>query len=267
LFLNYYKKIKPLDTALPAVIVNSFPKSGTHLLLQVIEALPGIFNYGTFVASLPSITYRERKQSFIGRKIKGIVPGEVVSAHLFYYSQYQELFKNKQIVHLFIYRDPRDVAVSEALYISNMNRWHRLHKRFNTLSSDCERIMLAITGDESGQYPFEYQNIAERFAKYQGWLKDENVLKIKFEDMVSENLPSVVDTIVECYLQKANLLTDRTQLIEKCIRNIDSSRSHTFRKGKSGGWHKRFSEKHKEKFKAIAGDLLIKLNYEKDYDW
>lgn len=35
----------------PPVIANSFPKSGTHLLLQILEQLPGLTNYGSFIAS------------------------------------------------------------------------------------------------------------------------------------------------------------------------------------------------------------------------
>ncbi len=40
-----------------------------------------------------------------------------------------------------------------------------------------------------------------------------------------------------------------------------------YRKGVSGDWRNHFSEEEKEKFKSMAGDLLIKLNYEHDNNW
>ena len=43
--------------------------------------------------------------------------------------------------------------------------------------------------------------------------------------------------------------------------------SPTYRSGKVGGWREVFSEDHKLRFKETAGDILIKLGYEKDQNW
>lgn len=43
--------------------------------------------------------------------------------------------------------------------------------------------------------------------------------------------------------------------------------SRTFRKGHIGDWRNHFTEEHKQIFKEVHGDTLIKLGYEKDYDW
>jgi hypothetical protein len=48
---------------------------------------------------------------------------------------------------------------------------------------------------------------------------------------------------------------------------IDPGRSYTFRAGKTGEWRKHFSADHKNKFKEIAGDLLVRLGYEEDQGW
>jgi hypothetical protein len=37
--------------------------------------------------------------------------------------------------------------------------------------------------------------------------------------------------------------------------------------GKTSGWREHFTEEHKNLFKDIAGDLLVKLGYEKSNDW
>jgi hypothetical protein len=46
--------------------------------------------------------------------------------------------------------------------------------------------------------------------------------------------------------------------------------SHTFAKGGKGaigGWKNKFEHSHKEAFKKVAGNLLIELGYETDYNW
>jgi hypothetical protein len=40
-----------------------------------------------------------------------------------------------------------------------------------------------------------------------------------------------------------------------------------FRKGVAGDWREFFTKRDREIYKEIAGDLLIQLGYEKDYDW
>jgi sulfotransferase 6B1 len=44
-------------------------------------------------------------------------------------------------------------------------------------------------------------------------------------------------------------------------------KSTTFRKGQIGDWHNHFSEQHKAAFKQVAGEALIQLGYETNYDW
>ena len=46
-----------------------------------------------------------------------------------------------------------------------------------------------------------------------------------------------------------------------------SQDSSTFRKGTIGDWRNHFTEEHKAAFKEVAEAELIKLGYEKDYDW
>jgi hypothetical protein len=35
----------------------------------------------------------------------------------------------------------------------------------------------------------------------------------------------------------------------------------------TGGWREFFTEEHKQLFKDVAGDLLVRLGYEKDNNW
>ena len=40
-----------------------------------------------------------------------------------------------------------------------------------------------------------------------------------------------------------------------------------FRTGIAGDWQNVFTEQERRDFKAVAGDLLIELGYERDNDW
>ena len=252
----------------PPVIVNSFPKSGTHLLSQVVEALPGLSSFGSFLASMPSIPYRVRSRRNHLWAIRRFVPGEVILAHLFYDREYDLALAGKNCVHYFIYRDLRDVAISEAYYLTFMNRWHRMHKCFSSLEGGMEAsISLAIRGLEPGETSIEYPNIGERFQKYEGWLNSTNALAIRYEDLMSEHQQDFLLRIARHYLANVEGVFDVEGIVEAMGHNIKPERSHTFRQGSPGAWEDEFSGKHRRMMKDVAGQLLIDLGYEKNLDW
>jgi len=250
------------------IVANSFPKSGTHLLTQILEGQPGVKNYLTFLASLPSWKYVERSEMATLRKIQGFVGGEMVSAHLFYRPEYAAALRKKAAIHFFIYRDPRDVA-SEAHYLSRMARFHRLHGTFRRLADEKEQLSLSILGDAHRACPVPYGNIAQRFRMYQGWLTDPDVCALRFEDLVGPEQPAEVARICRFFLERQSKVeATEGQLVEQALKAINPERSHTYRPG--GGvrnWEKRFTPQHKAQFKEVAGDLLIELGYESDLDW
>jgi len=61
--------------------------------------------------------------------------------------------------------------------------------------------------------------------------------------------------------------TPREHAISTLVEAIQPKKSHTFRAGKTGGWREFFTEEHKRLFKDVAGDLLVRLRYEKNNDW
>jgi len=61
--------------------------------------------------------------------------------------------------------------------------------------------------------------------------------------------------------------TPREQALSILVEAIQPGRSHTFRSGKTGGWREHFTDEHKTLFKDVAGDLVVRLGYEKTNDW
>ena len=182
------RHVRPEDlSARPPVLVNSFPKSGTHLLMQLVEGLPDRVNYGAFLGSMiSSFKFRERTPENVSHFIRGIVPGEVVRAHLFFNQRHAEELAQKSGVHFFIYRDPRDIVVSEAHYLREMSRWHRLTPYFRQFDSIDKAISLSIQGLQPPVPGIDYPNVAARFDRYQGWLERNDCFAIRFEDLRSE---------------------------------------------------------------------------------
>jgi hypothetical protein len=256
------------DRTTPPALANSFPKSGTHLLFQIVDGLPNTTNYGAFLASMTSsFQFRERSPDNVSRFIRRCAPGEVVRGHLFFHPQNASDLADRNFVHFFIYRDPRDVVVSEAHYLREMNRWHRLAPYFRRLPSIEEAIMLSISGFTPPIPGVEYPSIGERFARYAGWLQRDDCLAIRFEDLASESRPAAIRQMAEFYARHCAGGCDVEACVAAMTAGIAPQKSHTFRSGKKAGWQREFSAEHRQKFAAVAGDLLVELGYERDHAW
>jgi hypothetical protein len=254
--------------ARPPVLANSFPKSGTHLLVQILNGLPGLVNYGAFLGShISSFRFRQRTAESTIRFIHRIVPGEVVRGHLVYDPQFAKELADRNVVNYFIYRDPRDVVVSDAHYLREMNRWHRLASYFRQAGSMEEAISLSITGIQPSITGLDYPSIAERFARYQGWLRRRDCLCVKFEDLRSDGRDPIVRQMAEFYVARCSDGLDVDACVRAMTANVAPHKSHTFRSGKKAGWKSEFTPEHRRLFDNVAGDLLIELGYEHDHDW
>jgi len=250
----------------PPILCNSFPKSGTHLLIQVLEALP-VRNYGQFLSSMTSsIRFRPRTTGSTTRFLDTVVPGELLTGHLFHDVEIADRLAAKHIAHYFIYRDLRDVVVSEAHYLANENPWHRLHRYFSRIDSLEDRILLSIRGlpDEDIDYP----DVAKRFDRYAEWMNVPGVVSIRYEDLRRQNVEGTIVRIVSDYLQGTTAdPIDVAELSARALDNIEPNRSHTYRRGAVGGWERAFTTRTRDAMKAIAGDLLIQLGYASGSSW
>jgi hypothetical protein len=195
------------------------------------------------------------------------VPGEIIRGHLYYEPLYAQKLNERRAVNYFIYRDPRDVVVSEAHYLREMNRWHRLHPYFLRTSSIEDAIMLSITGLDPPIPGISYPNIAARFARYEGWLHADDCLAIRFEDLVSDRQPDLIRQIARFYAGRTGAEFDVDASVETMSKLIAPQKSHTFRSGKKAGWQREFTHVHRQRFAELAGDLLVRLGYEPNFDW
>lgn len=248
-----------------SLMANSIPKSGTHLLVQILETVPRIRNYDTFIASIPPVRYRKRSQGSVLRRIRRVGEGELVSAHLHHHDAFRQALRAQDCLMIFIYRDPRDVVVSEAQYLTYMNPWHRVHRYFAyELGTDKERLMCAIRGIPPAAVPYRYPDVRERLAPYLPWLRCSEVCAVRFEDIMTPRRGMALERVAGFIRGRSGLEMEVDQLIEAMDRNIGPRRSRTFRAGRVGDWRTAFDESHRRAFQELGGGLLSELGYDMD---
>ncbi|MFN3573963.1 MAG: sulfotransferase domain-containing protein [Phenylobacterium sp.] len=241
----------------PPILVNSIPKSGTHMLMQVARAIPNTSYYGSFVARTPSWSRTARSPSTIARLIRKATPGEVIGAHLPYDMETVAALASLNALHIFIYRDPRDVVISEANYLAKMNRWHSMHRVFSRLSSDEERIRTCIEGTSDPQFP----NVNTRLIGYAPWLSTPGVISVRYEDLYGAKRDQEIMRIVHQYERQSGSSIDQNSL-RSILNAIDPTRSHTFHSGGIEKWRTLMSEANQQLFRSTASPLLSSLGYQ-----
>jgi hypothetical protein len=255
-----------LDAA-PVLFANSFPKSGTHLLTQVLK---GFTRIGPAVDSgLPAAvtfegdTGRQRSTGEIVHDLERLLPGDIGYGHVHALPEATALLCRDGVAAYFILRDPRDVVVSHVHYLTEMKVDHIHHRYYQEVLQDFDQRLQASIKGVPGVLP----NIWERFEPYMGWLDHTEVLVLRFEDFIlarGETIGSVFDHAVDRGFQATCGRETGIQILES---SIDPAHSPTFRSGKIGGWRDSFTQPHKQLFKQVTGDLLIRLGYEQDNDW
>lgn len=252
----------------PVLLAISFPKSGTHLLDQILLGFNRVAPFSrrlhSFYAEYEGESGRKRAPEVALGWLDSLRPGDVASAHLFARPEALARVGSPAFVPYFIYRDPRDVVVSHAFYVTAMEPDHVHHAYYNSLPDLDARLEASITGRPEAEV--EFPDIAGRFAPYMGWLEQPAVMAIHFEDLVHDRT-GALERISGHFLARVPLQTPLEALLESLEASIDPGKSPTFRSGKTGEWRKYFTDEHKRIFKEVAGDLLIQLGYERDYAW
>ena len=216
----------------PPIIVNSLPKSGTHLLMQVAQALPGTVQYGSFIAQTPSYSLKERSVGQVVNRIKSLAPGEIVGAHIYHNPAVAKAMDDRNALHLFIWRDPRDVLISEAHYLGEMARFHAMHKTFAAVAGKQDRIRMAIEGVDD-----RYGDCTKRVGAYMGWRGEHNTTVLRYEELTDPATQTAhLARIVTALNNRSGNDLDVQATVQRLIEAIDPEKSHTFHKGGAEKW-------------------------------
>ncbi len=248
----------------PRIFVNSIPKAGTHLLISELKRHPALQDSGLwvrarFVNQLAANNERIKdfdldKQAF-SRMVGTVRNGQFFWAHLHHDPKIFEVLSEGDIKTVFVIRHPLDVLVSNFHYIKSLKR-HSKHDFFvNTLTTDAERIDALINGNQS---PY-MGSMRAKLEEYLGWLKEPDVLTVKYEDLVGERgggddrlRGQTFAAIYEhCGLERPERLI-----------SADASRtSATFRKGKIRNWADTLSDADTARAWSGIEDLATQYGY------
>ncbi|MBI2331213.1 MAG: sulfotransferase domain-containing protein [Chloroflexi bacterium] len=259
---------------MPILLGISFPKSGTHLLDQILLGFSNVAPYAkrlhSFYAEYEGESGKKRDPQQALNWLDSLQPRDVASAHLFARPEavarvcLSSSEGSPKFVPYFIFRDPRDVVVSHVFYVTDMEARHVHHDYYQSLPDFNARLKVSILGRPD--VDIEFPNIAARFEPYLGWLDHPEVLTIHFEDLIHARAATLT-LIMDHLLNRLPLPASRQLILNSLEASINPTKSPTFRSGKTGEWKKHFTAEHKKIFKEVAGDLLVKLSYEKDNNW
>jgi len=298
LLLRLRKRVRPRRTlrrllrrmdrrraGLPRVLVNGWPRSGTHLLRRCVSLLPGLawdglwvppgIDRGLATLDMPaeSASTEPRPQVLVefDRVLSSLSPGEYVMTHLRYHPAAVRLIEQRGFRALLILRDLRDLAVSLAFFIVSHPE-HRQHDYFSrTLRSDDERLLACIVGTDPppGSSVPRMVNIGTRFQDFRPWMCVPLNYTTRFERLVGPQGGGSLEVQcreIETIARHLRLSLAPAQ-VESVAAQLFGQGSSTFRRGQIGSWKEHFNEEQKAAFKRVAGRELIELGYEPSLDW
>ena len=252
----------------PPIFGNSKPKSGSHLLLQVLAGLCQVAPY-KYVEREPIRTItkdgRRKTEDEIRKELKRIPRGVIGWGYVDASPGNVAFLCQPTRVNYFIYRDPRDLLISQVFFATDMYEEHEMHGYYNSLPDFGERLKIAITGiDRDGLY---MASVTQRYEGVFKWLEQKNMLCIRFEDLINNRDATLEAMLDEVEKTGHKIPAPRQRALSILVQAIQPNKSHTFRSGKTGAWKEHFKEEHKKLFKDVAEDLLVELGYEKNNDW
>lgn len=252
----------------PVVFGNAMPKSGSHLIIQI---LLGLTRLGPFVdPGLPPVNRSEDNLNLpeeeVLANIRRMRPGDIRYGYIHAREPYIEALTGPERATVFVYRDPRDMIVSHVFYATEIHKGHGMHAYYTQeLNTVEERINAQISGvDVPG---FELSPIRKKYDAYLGWLEQPGILCLRFEDLIL-NRNQALERIL-LYLESCGFMPQLgpQQAVGILKDSIAPHKSGTFRKGKPGNWREHFTAYNKSVFKQATGDLLVRLGYEDDNAW
>lgn len=271
----------PLDAYKPRLYINDMPKAGLHMLEQMVGVLlsPSAVGtngspwLGTYKWHSFSMEWQNLRQ-YLWR-MSCLEKGQYLMGHSAYHEDIERLMGYANIGHIFLYRDFRDVAVSQAHHIWDEKQpsWQHEHKDFYRMLGGFDDVLLAVI-EGLGPYP----GIIERWEEYAAWLEVEGVLALTYEQMRTE-IERTAGRIILYLMRRATQLIEGNhfgiEMAPEDIKKVSGQMaaatekpSGTFRKGLVGGWREEFTPEHVEAFKeSDPNGWLVKLGFETTPDW
>lgn len=243
------------------VLVNGAPRTGTTWTVGMVSSVPGYHQVGNFQRDL--------------ERFKSIQPGDVIHGHEHFSEELKDILNGHDVRVILLLRDPRDQTVSR-LFHTRRNQNHSWQAHLQTLSDD-EGLMACIEGLDPKTFP----GVASLATIPQSWLANyPKTILVKYEEMNANP-----ETSLSGLFSQLEMDVPRNLLLSIIEHNsfqhmtvgrkfwqqgrkpgAEDPNAHV-RKGIVGDWKNNFKPHHIQRFKELAGDILIEFGYEKDLSW
>ena len=253
------------------IFVAGYPKSGTTWVENFISNLPG-YSPRILGGSKEMIRHHHLPKSAFKKLQKFSYSS--IKTHILPYSKNINILLNHNINKIIVmYRDPRDIAISQYHHVLKNNPWLATDKFYEDYTKMNKNDAIQHSID---MVLIDYSSWVE------GWLEIEKnhseieCMTIKYEDLRS-NSSEIFKKILAFYGVDLNdkafnkiLAYSNKEVsnnIFSTLSSLNPGTKSTKRTGKSGEWISEMNSLHKQCFKDSVGDLLIELGYEKNHDW
>ena len=235
------------------VLITTIPKSGTHLLRQII----GPHRWAPIIQGTSAIallepcgvsTTRRPVGRDLGKFLEGIDkhPTSITMGHIPYHPGAVEAIKTRGIPVVQLIRDPRDMVVAHCASVTRKDG--KAMRMFDFHFSDGLRL-------SEKDDPLIWC-IRLALFWWKGWLpwieKEASNLVIRFEDLVGPNQRETIAAI--------GSILGPDFSVDDAIARIKPE-SATFRKGLVGEWRKEFGPHHMRLFDDTMGPTMETLGY------
>jgi len=265
----------------PKWYLNGFPKSGMHwialMMIPIAEPLFDDHNLwsvpwaGTFTGN--SWTLNSVPLERVAYKIGRLRDGYFFKGHSAYSDELERFLWYLGISAIFIYRDLRDVAVSQAFHVISENDDLMSHpdkdiyKKMDTFDEVLEAVIKGID---------VYPGVLDRWPHYAGWLDAEWVCKIRYEDLIKDPhreairiLKHGLGRVSTVFGLKPDIKEDNLNIVAGWMVEAGkrTDKSPTFRKGSTGDWREYFTPEISRLFAELDDGWLEHLGYAEEGWW
>ena len=262
-----------LDLKPPKLYINGFPKSGLHLAERMTRPLFEPYNkdwvwYGTNPWTLEHLALEKCVDIFTA-----VNDGEYVKGHTGYMAEIDQLLDALQFIMVLVYRDLRDVVVSQAYHI--MDDMDGALNHPGREDYDCmtkHEIMLAVINGHG-----RWAGIFDRWKQYERWFTVPYVYRVRYEDMLHKperTAKLFFEWVYSVSIGKSGepeAVIDKVtkqDVINYIVNEMKQRNSDTYRKGNTGDWKREFTPEIVKAFKAAdKTNALYRLGYVKGKNW
>ncbi|MEM7202518.1 MAG: hypothetical protein AAF628_19760 [Planctomycetota bacterium] len=268
----------------PRIVNLNIPKGGTWLLGRCIElltscrpSLPRLVREGILAAGeeplwmLPLARFEQCLPCAPDEYLVGRVP---------YHPDWERALIRAGYRGIFIVRDPRDLAVSRLHWVrKHPEAWPEARELTDrqlllaildasTLDAMGSKLTRVFAGREVATrfcVPGAAMTLGRVYRAYLPWMDSPLCETVRFEDLVGAaggGSETAQHAAIQRVAQQAGVTLEPARIgaVAQRLFGSGSSYMNTFRRGHIGRWRDYFEPEHEERLRAVAGDVLERLD-------